>query len=189
MSDATHTSTLDLKAAVVGDAGARARLLEDVYQTLHDLAEVHLTSERANHTLRTTDLAHQAWLKLIDQRKTDFNDLVHFRRVASEAIRRILVDHARRRQRPKHGGDVEKISLDLAPPIEVLRDFDHLQLDGALRELESVDARLAKVVVYRFYGGFSEAEVAELMGVSRRTVSKDWFLAKSWLKRSLTSES
>ncbi|MEM6671796.1 MAG: ECF-type sigma factor [Planctomycetota bacterium] len=185
--DSARDVTLALRAAADGDADGRTRLFEAVYEALRNLASKHLARERADHTLQATALVHEAWIKLVDQAELPAGGREHFLAVASHAMRRILVDHARGRNRAKRGGGAERVgldaleldaSLDGAPSDDAL---DVLALDTALLELAERSERQVKVVELRFFGGLPVAEVATALDVSESTVEREWRIARAWL--------
>jgi RNA polymerase sigma-70 factor, ECF subfamily len=174
-----------LVAARNGDRDAVDRLLPAVYGELRARAASYLRRERAGHTLQPTALVHEAYMRLVNYEKTDWQCRAHFFATASEAMRRILVDHARTRRRGKRGGGALQVTLDESNgPLEV-QDFDVLALNEALERLAELDARQAKIVELRFFGGLTNEEIAEVMGVSERTVRSDWAHARVWLARTL----
>lgn len=169
-----------------GDEAAASKLMPLVYDELRALAARHLRSERVNHTLQPTALVHEAYLKLIDQTRVNWQGRTHFFAVGAQIIRRILVDHARQRKRRKRGGGAARVTLDDAVALAPQRDEEILALDEALEKLAKLDARQAQVVELRFFGGLSVKEVAEQLKVSTRTVEGDWTMARAWLLRELT---
>ena len=171
-----------------GDNRAADRLLPLVYDEFRHLAAGYLRHERPDHTLQPTALVHEAYLKLIDQRRVDWKGRTHFFAVAAEAMRRILIDHARRHKRLKRGGARQRITLDDAVALSPDRDEDLIALDEALERLAGSDPRQAKVVELRFFGGLTVQEAAKVLGVSKRTVEGDWTFARAWLKRELSCE-
>jgi RNA polymerase sigma factor (TIGR02999 family) len=171
-----------------GDAEALERLMPFVYQELHRIAQLHLRRERENHTLQTTALVHEAYLKLIDQTQVEWKNRAHFFAIASQMMRRILVDYARRRAYEKRGGAAVRVSLHEADLIaDEKRAPDVLLLDEALKELEKLDKRKANVVELRFFGGLSVEETAEVLQVSVGTIIRDWNFAKAWLYQEILS--
>ena len=168
-----------------GDSDALERLVPLVYDELRHIAHRQLGRERAGHTLGTTGLVHEAYLKLVDQTRVEWADRSHFFAVAAQAMRRILVDYARRLQAEKRGGVPERVSLTDALLVAEQRADTLVALDQALGELGAIDERLSRVVEYRFFAGLTEDETAEVMGVSARTVRRDWTKAKGWLLRAL----
>jgi RNA polymerase sigma factor (TIGR02999 family) len=168
-----------------GEADATERLFPLVYDELRRIAHRQLAAERAAHTLDTTALVHEAYLKLIDQTRVKWADRSHFFAIAAQAMRRILVDYARRYRAEKRGGGAQPVSLNDALLIAEERADALLALHEALTELERIDERLSKVVEYRFFGGLSEEETAAVLGVTTRTVRRDWIKARGWLHRVL----
>src|SRR5262249_38872975 len=137
------------------------------------------------HTFETRELVHEAFLRLVDQRQVDWQSRSHFFAIAARMMRRILVDHARRRGAQRHGGDVRQLVLDEVPDLAAGRGADLVALDEALGELAQLDEELARVVALRFFAGLDHDEIAALLGVSNPTVRRRWRLAKSWLYRRL----
>ncbi|MGB8510353.1 MAG: sigma-70 family RNA polymerase sigma factor [Pyrinomonadaceae bacterium] len=172
-----------------GDKDAPARLMPLVYDELRRLANHYLRQERPDHTLQPTALVHEAYLKLIDQTRVDWQNRAHFFGVAAQSMRRILVDHARRHQASKRGGPQQKLSLDEAVNHAQTRDVDLVRLDDALHALAALDARQSRVVELRFFGGLTIEETAEALGISPATVKADWSMAKAWLRREIETES
>jgi len=168
-----------------GDKSAYDRLFPLMYEELHRIAHRQLAGERADHTLNTTALLHEAYLKLVDQTRAVWTDRSHFFAVAAAIMRRILVDHARRYSAAKRGSTPRHISLsdDLLPAEE--RAETLVALDEALSELARIDERLSRVVECRFFAGLTEEETAQTLGVTARTVRRDWIKAKGWLHRAL----
>lgn len=165
-----------------------------VYNQLRRLAHHQLGAEETGHTLTTTALVHETYLKLVDQTRVDWQDRAHFFAVATRLMRRILVDYARRHRAARRGGQPDgappkPISLDEVELPAAERAEALLALDEALDRLERFDARLARVVECRFFAGLEEAETAIALGVSQRTVARDWAVAKGWLYRELRSDS
>ncbi len=181
MSDTPADITLLLRSAASGDRADLDRFMAAIYEDLRRLAVSHLREERGNHTLQPTALVHEAYLKLVDQRSTDWKDRLHFFALASRIIRRILTDHARERNALKRGGEAERLSIDSVDPPAPGTDLNLVALDQALSELAEIDERQARVVELRFFGGCTLDEVAELLGTGRRTVDRDWMAAKAWL--------
>jgi RNA polymerase sigma factor (TIGR02999 family) len=162
---------------------AIAPLVPLVYEELRRIARRQLRSERTGHTLNTTALVHESYLKLADQTRAIFRDRTHFLAVASQAMRRILVDYARGHRALRRGGDLQRIELDelsLAATTQGGGDT-LLALNNALKQLEALDPRQCRVVECRFFGGMTEEETAAALGVNERTVRRDWIKAKAWL--------
>ena len=168
-----------------GRSAALGELLPLVHQELRRLARRHMFGERAGHTLQTTALVNEAYLRLVNSRRVDWQNRAHFFAISAQLMRRILVDHARARGYQKRGGGVPKVTLDeaLVGPEEKGRDL--VALDDALTALAEVDVRKSKVVELRFFGGLSIEETAEVLKVSPDTVMRDWRLAKAWLAREM----
>ena len=164
-----------------GEAGAFDRLVTLVYRDLRRIAHRQLARLRPGPTLDSTGLVHEAYVKMIDQSRVSWQDRSHFFAVAARAMRQILVDHARRRARRKRGGDPQATSLD-ETMVAVAADAEQLLvLHDALERLAAVDPRLTEVVECRFFAGYSEDETAGILGVSSRTVRRDWTRARAWL--------
>jgi RNA polymerase sigma factor (TIGR02999 family) len=170
-----------LRAAQAGDTEAAARLLPLVYAELRRLARARMANLPPNQTLQPTALVHEAYLRLVDQRDTDWQNRAHFFAVASEMMRRILVDHARARTAQKRTAPLSMPEDRLQAAIE--GDVDELiALDAALDELERLSSRQARIVQLRYFGGLSVLEAAEVLGVTPRTVDRDWAAARAWLR-------
>lgn len=169
-----------------GDDRALERLMPLVYGELRRLAGRYLNREREGHTFETHDLIHEAFLRLIDQRQVDWRSRAHFFGIAAQMMRRILVDHARRRGALRHGGDVRQLLGEEVADIAVDRDASLVALDDALTELARSDESLARVVELRFFGGLEHDEIASLLGVSNPTVRRRWRVARAWLYRHLS---
>jgi RNA polymerase sigma-70 factor, ECF subfamily len=188
MADVREDITQVLAQLRDGDQRAADKLLPLVYDEFRALARHYLGQERANHTLQPTALVHEAYLKLVDQTRVDWQGKSHFFAVAAQAMRRILVDHARSRQRDKRGGGRARVALDEAVALCPQKDEDVIALDEALERLTTLDPRQAKVVELRFFGGMNVEEVAQALGVSKRTVEGDWTFARAWLAHELRAE-
>jgi RNA polymerase sigma-70 factor (ECF subfamily) len=168
-----------------GNREAPARLMPLIYDELRRLADYYLRRERPDHTLQPTALVHEAYLKLIDQTRVDWQNRAHFFGVAAQLMRRILVDHARRHRASKRGGFQQKLTLDEAVDYSQTRDVDLVKLDDALTALAKFDARQSRIVELRFFGGLTIEETAEALGISPATVKVDWSMAKAWLRREI----
>ena len=173
-----------LRAWTDGDQHALARLTPIVYDELHRLAHYYLKRERAGHSLQTTALVNEAYMRLVDYRRMQWQNRAHFMAAAAQAMRRILVDYARRRN-AKRGANAEHVSLDAEPVLCVDRSGDFQALDDALNALSARAPRKAKVVELRFFGGLSVEETAGVLRVSPITVMREWKSAKAWLYREL----
>jgi RNA polymerase sigma factor (TIGR02999 family) len=171
-----------------GQSGAMDRLFPLVYDELHRVAHRALRGERTGHTLGTTGLVHEAFIRLADQTRLEYHDRAHFYGIAARAMRHILVDYARRHCAGKRGGaDRKVVALDESLLGVEDRADAVLALDEALTDLERVDPRLGQVVQCRFFGGLTEEETGEVLGVTARTVRRDWLKAKGWLHHHLTA--
>lgn len=178
-----------IQKAKAGDTQARADLLQAAYDDLRQLAVGRMADERQNHTLTSTALVHEVALKMLDDHQVPVDGRGAFFAYASKAMRNLLIDHARGRGRQKRGGDRERLSFDDALSM-VHEQGDHLlELHEALDNLASIDPRKAQVVEMRYFGGLSNAEVAESLEVSVATVKRDWDVAKTWLYRELSTSS
>jgi RNA polymerase sigma factor (TIGR02999 family) len=162
-------------------------LFAQVYTELRARAAGCLRRERKNHTLRPTELVHEAYLKLVDQTRVDWQGKVHFLAIAATAMRRILVDHARRRGAAKRGGNRHRIALDDKLAIESHRDVDLLALEDALTKLAKLDPCQSQMIELRFFAGLNVAEVAKVMGISKRSVEREWTMVRAWLRRELST--
>jgi RNA polymerase sigma factor (TIGR02999 family) len=168
-----------------GNPEAEERLYALVYADLRRLAHAQLRRERPDHTLGTTGLLHETYVRLVDQTRVEWRDRAHFFTAASSAMRRILVDYARRHRAARRGGSAAHFRLaDDAPA--VARGEELLALDEALERLAVLEPRLSQVVEYRYFGGLTERETAEVLGVTTRTVQRDWAKARGWLYQELT---
>jgi RNA polymerase sigma factor (TIGR02999 family) len=177
-----------LRAASGGDEQALGRLMPRVYEQLRIMAERHLAHERSEHTLQATALVHEAYLRLVDQTRVEWQSRAHFYAIAAQAIRRILIDHARTRGRQRRGGGAVHIPLDDADPVlGPERSEDFLALDAALDRLAESDPLRARVVELRFFGGLSHEEIATVLGTSLSTVERHWRFARAWLFREIST--
>ena len=163
-----------------GDTSAMDRLFPLVYEELRRMAHAQLRRERPGHTLGTTGLVHETYVRLVDQTRVEWRDRGHFLVVAAWAMRRILVDYARRNRTARRGGGSVRFTLDNDAPAEERGEM-LLALDEALERLAALDRRLSQVVEYRYFGGLTEQETADMLGVTRRTVQRDWAKARGWL--------
>ena len=176
-----------LRQWTTGKAEVMNELLPLIYDELHKRARAYLRRERQNHTLQPTALVHEAYLKLIDQRDDNWQSREHFFAIAAQAMRRILVDHARNRHRLKRGGSNEDLPLEEAL-LAVADDsnVDLIALDEAMTKLAEFDPQRERIVELRYFGGLTVDEAAKALGVSRATAARDWQVAKAWLHRELT---
>ena len=177
--------------AGLSDGGSRERSVEElvplVYDQLRRLAGHYMRHEGPGHTLSATALVHEAYLKLVDQSQVSWQGRSHFFAAGARVMRRLLIDHARGRARLRRGGGRQRVTLaeSLGPVARGLDREQLLALDDALRKLAGLDARQARIVELRFFGGLTNAEVAAVLEVSRRTVDRDWQFARAWLRREL----
>ena len=182
-----HDITQWLGVCKGGDAVAVEHLLPLVYQELHRRAAGFLNRERASHTLQPTALVHEVYLRLVKQDGTTWQNRAQFFAVAAQMMRRILVSHARARNAAKRGGTQQHITLDEDMALAPSRDVNLLALDEALTRLEAIDPQKSRMVELRFFSGLSVEETAEVMGVSPRTVDRQWHTAKAWLHREISA--
>jgi RNA polymerase sigma factor (TIGR02999 family) len=187
MSTGPHPDATELlEAWSRGDGSAFDKLVPLVYQELRTLAERYMRQERPDHTLQATSLVNEAYLRLIDVRRIQWQNRAHFLAVAAQTMRRILVDFARRRDRQKRGGEAMVLTLDAARDIGHEKGADLVALDDALTALAGFDPRMSQVVELRFFGGLTVEETADALHVSPETVMRDWKTAKAWLLRELS---
>jgi len=164
-----------------GNEDAASRLIPLVYAELRRLAGSYMRRERRDHTLQPTALVHEAYLKLVEQRSVGWKSRAHFFEIAAQAMRRILVDHARGHLREKRGGGQRLVPIDEALVFAPEQSLELVELDQALERLTNLDARQGKIVELRFFGGLTVEQTADLLGISPKTVKRDWSLAKAWL--------
>lgn len=170
-----------LRARAAGEAGAESALLSLIYDELRQLARRQLAGERGGHTLTPTALVHEAWLRLSARQDADSRDRAQFYALAARRMRQVLIDYARQHKAEKRGGGVSPVTLSAADAVAGDSEVDALALGQALQQLECHDARKAQVVELRYFGGLEMAEIAELLGVSRATVQRDWEVARAFL--------
>ncbi len=170
-----------------GDQAALDELMPLVYEELRRLAHQCIRRERPGHTLQTSALLNEAYLRLVDQKNIHWQDRAHFFGIAARLMRQVLVDYARKRGYAKRGGDAHRVPLDEAMIVSEERAADVVALDDALKSLAEIDPRQSQIVELRFFGGLSIEETAEVLAVSPGTVMRDWTLAKAWLRRAITS--
>jgi len=184
--DSHHVTEL-LREWTSGNSAAMDELLPYIYDELRRRAARYLRRERINHTLQTTALVHEAYLKLVDQKSVQWKDRGHFFAVAAQAMRRILVDHAKHKNRAKRGGDLPDLQIDTSIENAILESkVDIESLDEALSRLAIIDPDQERLVELRFFAGLSLEEAAAVMDISRATAAREWQVAKSWLHRELT---
>ena len=174
-----------LESVRKGDADAAFTLMPLLYNELHRLAMHYMRSERQGHTLQATALVNEAYLKLIDQREANWESRSHFIAVAAQVMRNVLIDHARGRQRVKRGGLQQKVPLEDVVLISEEQTDDLIALDTAMKRLEEIDARQSRIVELRYFGGLTVEQTAEVLGISPKTVKRDWAVARAWLHREL----
>ncbi len=172
-------------ASISGEKDALSHLVPLVYEELHRLAQNYLRRERPDHTLQATALINEAYLRLNGNTRIEWQNRSHFVGVAAEIMRRILVDHARTRNAEKRGGDLQRVSISVAERSSEDGQWDLELLDDALSRLTKMDERKGRLVELRFFGGLSNPEIAEIIGVSVKTVERDWMMARAWLKSEL----
>ena len=165
-----------------GDEDAQSQLIDAVYGELRVIAARYMRREKENHTLQTTALVNEAYLKLVNLKTANWQDRAHFYAVASRVMRRILVDHARKHISGKRGGGIDILPLNEAIVFTPGRSSQIVRLDDALTRLASTDERASKVIELRFFGGLSVEECAEVLGISPRTVKREWMFARAWLR-------
>ena len=171
-----------------GDKAALGKLMPLVYRELRRLAGHYMRRERPGHTLQASALVNEAYLRLVDYRRMQWQNRAHFFAVAAQAMRRVLVEHARSRQYAKRGGTAQRISLDDVAVLTDQQAAELVALDDPLTSLEALDARKARIVELRYIGGLSIEESAETLGVSTATVERDWRSAKAWLYRAISQK-
>ncbi|MFN2442679.1 MAG: sigma-70 family RNA polymerase sigma factor [Thermoanaerobaculia bacterium] len=187
MSDlAPREVTQLLNAWCDGSQEALDRLVPLVYEELHRLARQCMRGERPGHTLQTTELVNEAYMRLVDWKNVRWQNRAHFFGVAAQTMRRVLVDFARSRRSVKRGGGKFNVSLGEAAAVSLERGEDFIALDDALETLSALDPRKARIVELRFFGGMSVDEAAEVLEISSRTVMREWSFAQAWLHRELT---
>lgn len=177
-----------LDRAVDGDPDAAALFMQALYDDFRRVAAAQLRHEPPGHTLQPTALVHEAFLRLIDQKRVHWQGKTHFIAVGAQAMRRILVDHARASKRAKRGGERKRVELEERVMVSPRDNDDVLAIDEALDILATLDPRQAKIVELRFFGGMTNEEVAEVLGISRATVDRQWRAVKAWLREQLESE-
>ena len=185
---ATHNVTQLLQAWSEGEERALDKLMPLVYRELHRLAQGYMAHEHPGHTLQATALVNEAYLRLVDAGKVNFQNRAHFFAISAQLMRRILVEFARRHGSQKRGGEVQRVSLEESLMVYGERGTDLVALDDALQALAAIDARRSRVVELRFFGGLGVEETAAVLKVSPETVMHDWKLAKAWLLRAMSGE-
>jgi RNA polymerase sigma-70 factor (ECF subfamily) len=173
--------TILLAELTKGDKEAASKLIPMVYDELRRLAGGYMRRERGDHTLQATALVHEAYLKLVEQRSVDWQGRAHFFGIAAQVMRRILVDHARGHLREKRGSGQQAVPLDEALVFAPEQSMELVKLDEALERLSKLDPRQGRIVELRFFGGLTVEQTADLLGISPKTVKRDWSMAKAWL--------
>lgn len=187
MTDRSSTATGLLRAWGRGDLGARDELMPLLYRELRQRAAGYLRRERHDHTLQPTALVHEVYLRLVGHTSVPWQDRGHFLRVAANMMRRILIDHARTRRAAKRPPPSKQLMLEDDAVVTHPRSIDLLALDDALNELMSLDPRAGQIMELRYFGGLSEQEVADVLSISRATVTREWQTARAWLYERLTT--
>ncbi len=172
-----------------GESGARDQLLRAVYEELRRIASGQLVGERSGHTLQATALVNEAYMRLVDQTRVHWRNRAHFFGIAAQLMRRILVDHARRRHAVKRGGGVTLVEFEDSRTPRAQRSVDLVVLDDILTKLEEFDSRAARLVELRYFGGLTIEETAEVLDLSAATVKREWATARAWMHRELTRSS
>jgi RNA polymerase sigma factor (TIGR02999 family) len=173
--------TVLLEQIAKGDDAAASKLIPIVYSELRRLAGGYMRRERVDHTLQPTALVHEAYLKLIEQRAVDWQGRSHFFGIAAQIMRRILIDHARSHIRDKRGGGVIPVPLDEALVFSPEKSSELIRLDESLERLTKLDSRQSRIVELRFFGGLTVEQTADMLGISAKTVKREWSMAKAWL--------
>jgi RNA polymerase sigma factor (TIGR02999 family) len=186
--DSEHITQLVTQISQTRAADAVGELMPVVYEELRALARRYFRDERPDHTLQPTALVHEAYLRLVDQTRVDWQGQAHFRAIAARAMRRVLIDHARRKKRVKRGGGQEAVALDSQLVPADLNTTDVTAVNDAIEALAQLDARQARIVEMRFFGGLGMEEIAVVIGVSKRTIEGEWTHAKAWLRKHLDLE-
>src|SRR5438105_7565236 len=188
MKSSSHEVTQLLTDWGNGNQAAADKLMPLVYEELRRLAHQYMNKERPGHTLQTSALVNEAYLRLIDQKQVHWQSRAYFFGIASQLMRRILVDYARSRRYQKRGGEAQQVELNEAMIVSRERAADVIALDDALKSLAEFDARKSQIVELRFFGGLSIEETAQALAISPGTVMRDWTLAKAWLRKEITSQ-
>ena len=187
--EAADEITQQLIAWSKGDAAALDKLIPVVYRELRRMADYYLRGENPGHSLQPTALVHEAYLRLIDQTKVEWQNRAHFFGVAAQMMRRILIDHAKAKHRGKRGGTATRVTLEEGVAFTQERAAELVALDDALKILSEIDERKSRIVELRYFGGLTVEETSQVVGVSDKTVMRDWNLAKAWLYQQLTNAS
>ncbi len=188
MASASQDVTVLIDQLIAGEQEALSKLIPLVYDELHRLAAGYMRRERPNHTLQATALVNEAYLKLVQQPSLNWRSRAHFFGVAAQIMRHILVDHARSHGMEKRGGGMRTVALDQAFIFAPEKSIELLRLDTSLKRLAELDPRQARVVELRFFGGLTVEEAADVLGLSPKTVKRDWSMAKAWLHGDLKEQ-
>lgn len=184
--DAFTRSMLDLNKSVAQSGSLNLEvLLAQIYDELRSIAGSYLRNERSDHTLQPTALVHEAYSRLVDQTQIPWSDAAHFRAITAKIMRQVLIDHARKHNAIKRGGDRLKVTLSDTDGAAQLNTLDLLELDEAMNNLRTLDERKAQVVELLFFGGMTHKEAAGVVGVSQKTIEADWYMARAWLGKQL----
>ncbi len=170
-----------------GDELAIEQLMPLVYEELHKMAKKFMSNQRSDQTLQTTALIHEAYLKLVGKEKQTWTNRAHFFNIASQSMRHILIDYIRQRQFAKHGGEIQKVNSEKVMLVSEERAIELVELDEVLTRLAEYDERKSRVVELRYFGGLSNKEIAEVLKVTVKTITRDWQFARSWMLRELTN--
>lgn len=189
METSSSEVTALLNKLALGDQSVITRLMPLIYDELHQRAAAYMRDERAGHTLQPTALVHETYLKLVEQRRTGFKNRAHFMAVAAKLMRRILIDHARARLCSKRGSGQSPDVWDEAIAVRINSQERLLAVNEALEKLHALDPRQEEIVEMRFFGGLTTEETAEVLGVSLRTVEREWMVARAWLYSQLMQKS
>lgn len=188
MASKESTPTELLNRVSTGEKHAAGELLELVYDDFRDLASRYLRREPHELTLQPTALVHEAFLRLIDQNQVNWQGRTHFFAIGARAMRRILVDNARRRRREKRGGDRKRIAFEEKMFLSPEHDDDLIAVDELLKDLQEIDPRQSQIVELRFFGGMTSAEVAEYLKISKSTADREWRVVRAWLRQQLSED-
>lgn len=183
-----ETPTKLLDRAAEGEREATDQLIELVYDEFREMAAGYLRREPSELTLQPTALVHEAFLRLIHQTSVDWKGRTHFLAIGAKAMRRVLVDHARKRQRVKRGGERKRITFDEQMFLSPDHDDDLLEVEDLLVELKEIDPRQAKIIELRFFGGMTSAETADYLGISKSTADREWRIVRAWLRQQLSED-
>ena len=187
MPDTVGEVTQLLVSLSKGNQEAVSKLIPLVYEELRRLARHYMRRERSDHTLQTTALVHEAYLRLVEQRETNWQNRAHFFAIAAQLMRRILLDHARACRTDKRGGEHERLPLEETLVFSPKKSEELIALDEALNRLSELSPRQSQIIELRFFGGLTVEETAEVLGIAPKTVKRDWSVARAWLHREVRS--